>query len=147
MSAVHIMFMCFIPFMGTMNLTYCPAPNIRVFIAQLVEHCCANAEAMGSNPVEALKTIFGLNCDCLNRDHNCDDHTFISFVYVRSSHNVHRVVIRFKTRRLIVNKYAAECFYACYACIACRYATCLLRGSGKFLNFTNPTDAISCILG
>jgi len=22
----------------------------------------------------------GLNCDCLNRKHNCDDHTFISFV-------------------------------------------------------------------
>ena len=32
-----------------------PAPNIWVFIAQLVEHCSANAEAMGSNPVEALK--------------------------------------------------------------------------------------------
>ena len=29
-----------------------PAPNIWVFIAQLVEHCSANAEAMGSNPVE-----------------------------------------------------------------------------------------------
>ena len=32
----------------------------RVFIAQLVEHCSANAEAMGSNPVEALKFVFGL---------------------------------------------------------------------------------------
>ena len=31
------------------------APNIWVFIAQLVEHCSANAQAMGSNPVEALK--------------------------------------------------------------------------------------------
>ena len=31
-------------------------------------------------PVEAPKTFFGLNCDCLNRNHNCDDHTFISFV-------------------------------------------------------------------
>ena len=35
------------------NLTNWPAHNI--FIAQLVEHRSANAEAMGSNPVEALK--------------------------------------------------------------------------------------------
>ena len=35
-----------------------PAPNIWVFIAQLVEHCSANAEAMGSNPVETLKKFF-----------------------------------------------------------------------------------------
>ena len=44
----------------------------------LVEHGSANAEAMGSNPVEAPKTFFRLNCDCLNRKHNCDDHTFSS---------------------------------------------------------------------
>ena len=31
-----------------------------VFIAQLVEHCSANAEAMGSNPVEELDVFFGL---------------------------------------------------------------------------------------
>ena len=35
--------------------------SVWVFIAQLVEHCSANAEAMGSNPVEAPKTFFGLN--------------------------------------------------------------------------------------
>ena len=61
-----------------MNSTNWPAPNVWVFVAQLVEHCSANAEGMGLNPVEALKTFFGLNCDCLNRNHNCDDHTFIS---------------------------------------------------------------------
>ena len=33
--------------------------NIWVFIAQLVEHCSANAEAMGSNPVEAQKLFWG----------------------------------------------------------------------------------------
>ena len=44
-----------------MNLINWPAPNIWVFIAQLVEHCSANAEAMGSNPVEALKFFSGLN--------------------------------------------------------------------------------------
>ena len=69
----------FIPFTGTMNSTNWPALNVRVFIAQLVEHCSASAEAMGSNPIEAPKTFFGLNCNCLNRKHNCDDHTFISF--------------------------------------------------------------------
>ena len=80
MSAVHIIFICFIPFTGTMNSTNWPAPNVWVFITQLVEHCSANAEVMGSNPVEAPQTFFGLNCDCLNRSHNCDDHFFISFV-------------------------------------------------------------------
>ena len=43
-----------------MNSINWPAPNIWVFIAQLVEHCSANAEAMGSNPVEALNFFFGL---------------------------------------------------------------------------------------
>ena len=62
----------------TMNSTNWPVPNQWVFIAQLVEHCSANAEAMGSNPVEGPKTFFGLHCDCLNRNHNCNDHTFIS---------------------------------------------------------------------
>ena len=82
MSAVHIpvMFICFIRFTGTMNSTNWPAPNVWVFIAQLVEHYSANAEAMGSNLVEAPKKFFRLNCDCLNCNHNCDDRTFISFV-------------------------------------------------------------------
>ena len=78
MSSVHLIFICFMPFTGTMNSINWPAPNIWVFIAQLVEHCSANAEAMGSNPVEAPKTFFRLNYDCLNRNHNCDDHLFIS---------------------------------------------------------------------
>ena len=43
-----------------MNSINWPALNIRVFIAQLVERCSANAEAMGSNPVEAPKFFFGL---------------------------------------------------------------------------------------
>ena len=77
--AVHIIFICVIPFTGTMNSINWPAPKVWVFIAQLVEHCSVNAEAMGSNPVEAPKTLnfFGLNWDCLNRKHDCDDHTFI----------------------------------------------------------------------
>ena len=42
-----------------MNSINWPALNIWVFIARLVEHCSANAEATGSNLVEALK-FFGL---------------------------------------------------------------------------------------
>ena len=60
MSAVHIIFIYFIPFTGMMNSINWPAPNVWVFTAQLVEHCSANAEAMGSNPIEAPKTFFGL---------------------------------------------------------------------------------------
>lgn len=43
-----------------MNSINWSAPNIWVFIAHLVEHCSANAEATGSNPVEALKIFLGL---------------------------------------------------------------------------------------
>ena len=45
-------------FHGLMNSMYWPAHHVCVFIAQLVEHCCANAEATGSNPVEAPKNSF-----------------------------------------------------------------------------------------
>ena len=38
-----------------MNSTNWPAPNVWVFTAQLVEHCSANAEAMGSDPREVPK--------------------------------------------------------------------------------------------
>ena len=41
------------------------SPNIWVFIAQLVEHCSANAEAVGSNPVEALRFFGGLSLQLL----------------------------------------------------------------------------------
>ena len=58
------------------------APNIQVFIAQLVEHCSPNAEAVGSNPVEALKNFFRAKiCICLNSDYSWDDHGSISFVF------------------------------------------------------------------
>ena len=43
------------------NLITWSAPNIWVsVIAQLVEHCSANAEAMSLKPVEALKYLFEL---------------------------------------------------------------------------------------
>ena len=50
---------CFSPFTGTDELT--PAPNVWVFIAQLVEHCSANTEAMGSNPIEVPQFFGGVN--------------------------------------------------------------------------------------
>ena len=64
-SAVHVIFIRLIPFTGTMNGTNWPTTNVWVFIAQLVEHCSANAEAMGLNPVEAPKTFFGLTLELL----------------------------------------------------------------------------------
>ena len=42
------------------NSTIWPARNVLVFIAQVVEHCSANAVAMGSNPVEVAKFFSGL---------------------------------------------------------------------------------------
>ena len=47
-----------------MNSTNWPPPNVWVLIAQLVEHCSANAEAMGSNPVEVPK-CFRVNLQLL----------------------------------------------------------------------------------
>ena len=66
---------CFIPFHGLMNSINWPASRAWVFIAQLGEHCSANAEATGSNPVEAPKIFFSgyfrncLNCDSLRWSH------------------------------------------------------------------------------
>ena len=54
-------------FHGLMNSTNWPASSVWVFIAQLGEHCSANAEATGSNPVEAPKIFFSgyfrIHCD------------------------------------------------------------------------------------
>ena len=58
-----------------MNSINWPASSVWVFIAQLGEHCSANAEATGSNPVEAPKIFFSgyfrncLNCDSLLWSH------------------------------------------------------------------------------
>ena len=41
-----------------MNSTNWPVSSVWVFIAQLGKHCSANAEATGSNPVEAPKNLF-----------------------------------------------------------------------------------------
>ena len=62
-------------FHGLMNSINWPDSSVWVFIAQLGEHCSANAEATGSNPVEAPKIFFSgyfrncLNCDSLRWSH------------------------------------------------------------------------------
>ena len=62
-------------FHGLMNSMNWPASSIWVFIAQLREHCSANAEATDSNPVKAPKNFFSgyfrnwLNCDSLRWSH------------------------------------------------------------------------------
>jgi len=64
---------------GQFDLINCPAPNVWVFTAHLVEHCSTKTEATVSSPVEALKIFlffFGLN-------YNCDGHIFISFVFLQ----------------------------------------------------------------
>ena len=48
-----------------MNSPNWPAPNVRVFIAQLVEHRSANTEAMGSNPIEVPTFFFQVNLQLL----------------------------------------------------------------------------------
>ena len=54
---------CIALYIMQMNIVICemgswPALHVWVFIAQLVEHCSANAEATGSNPVEGPKILF-----------------------------------------------------------------------------------------
>ena len=67
-TSFHLVFHSF---HGLMNSINWPASSVWVFIAQLGEHCSANAEATGSNPVEAPKILFSgyfhnwLNCDSL----------------------------------------------------------------------------------
>ena len=45
-------------FHGLMDSINWPAPSVWVFIAQLLEHCSANAEATASNLVEAPENLF-----------------------------------------------------------------------------------------
>ena len=63
-----------------MNSINWPASSTWVFIAQLGEHCSANAEATGSNPVEAPKKPFfsGYFRNCLNCDSLRWSHTHFS---------------------------------------------------------------------
>ena len=44
-----------------MSSTNWAVPNVRVFIANFIEHCHANEETMGSNPAEIF--FIGLICN------------------------------------------------------------------------------------
>ena len=57
------------------------ALNIWVYVAQLAEQCCAKADYMGSNLVEAPKVFSVFIGNCLNCDYNCDGRIFLSFVF------------------------------------------------------------------
>ena len=74
----------FIFFFYSINL---PASSVWIPIAQLGEHCSADTEATGSNPVEPLeKLIFTVFRNCLNRDTTAMvSHSF--HLYSRSSHH------------------------------------------------------------
>ena len=49
----------------------------------MVEHCSANGEATGSNPVEAPKSFFWLISQLLKLRYNCDDHIFLPFIILK----------------------------------------------------------------
>ena len=90
-----------------------PAHNIWVFIAQLVEHCSANAEAMGSNPVEALQLFFfGWICNCKNCDYNCDGRMFISFLFPQFILSSFCYILSWRKTKRLHNPLAREHFKA-----------------------------------
>ena len=66
-NIVPIIFILCLLFFTGFTISNFPATNImNLHTAQLVEHCSANAEAMGLNPAEALN-FSGLICHRLNR--------------------------------------------------------------------------------
>ena len=55
----------------------------------LVEHCSANAAAMGSYPNEVSnldRVGGGLICNCLNCNYHCHDHIFIQICSCKFSY-------------------------------------------------------------
>ena len=53
-------------------------------------------------PLKPWEHFWGLLCDCLNRNHNCDDHIFNSLVVV---FDTKRRTTRFKVRKALSNKF------------------------------------------
>ena len=93
--------------------------SIWVFIAQLGEHCSANAEATGSNPVsEAPKTFFSgcfpncLNCDLLRWSHT-------HFICIPSVHII-SFSVSFLSRVDELNKLASLQYMGLHSFIAGR---------------------------
>ena len=65
-------------------------------VAQLVEHCSANAEATGPNPVEALKKFFRLFRNCLI----CDSTVMVTYSFHFYSHSSHHFILCFILSRV-----------------------------------------------
>ena len=91
-----------------MNSINWSARNIRVLIAQLVEHCSANEEAMGSNPIEAVKNFWAKICNYLNWDYNCDDCDDRIFI---SSHSRSSNQLDFKDKNTKVLPEASNLYF------------------------------------
>ena len=69
-----------------MNSINWPASSVWVFIAQLGEHCSANAEATGSNPVEAPKIFFRGFFAIAQIAIHCDGHIYTHFICIPTVH-------------------------------------------------------------
>ena len=67
---LHISFLSWVK----MDSRNWPDSSVWFFLPQMVEHCSANAEAMGLNPIEVLKCFFVFICNCLNCNYHCDGH-------------------------------------------------------------------------
>ena len=88
-------------FHGLMKSINWPISSVWVFTAQLVEHCSANnADATGSNPVEALKNFFfGLHRNGLN----CDSTAMVTYSFHLYSHSSHHFILYFFICYYIIN--------------------------------------------
>ena len=78
MSAVHIIIICFIPFTGTMNSTNWLLPTYRSSQLRWCSTAALTRRPWVRLPLKPRKHFFGLNCDCLNRKHNFDDHILVT---------------------------------------------------------------------
>ena len=84
-------------FRGLMNSINWPASSVWVVIAQLGEHCSANAGATGSNPVEGPKIFFfGLFSQLLKLPFTAMV-TYSFHLYFRSSHHFIQCIKRLKS--------------------------------------------------
>ena len=104
-------------FHGLMNSINWPALSVWVFKAQLVEHCSANAEVTGLNPVKDPWTFSGLfrnclNCYSLRWSHIHFIHVSVEYDFIRSLVFLD-VTFYLHTGVNIVNAVLASPFLAC----------------------------------
>ena len=106
-------------FHGLMNSINWPASSVWVFIAQLGEHCSANAEATGSNPVEAPKIFFsGSFRNCLNCDSLRWSQLISSVQLYNTEKGVPTVLIQLNVRRAICCN--CSLYFVAISTLSCR---------------------------